>query len=95
MNKVALASALDLWNQAPAAATDFVKHLPTANPTEKQIIEARAKSYLDPATGELDASGLGNTEARVKADQTRRTGEVVYQLRQSQQRRRLEQLDKR
>lgn len=89
LSRPALAAALDLWNQAPLAATDFVEHLPNPNPTEAQIITARAESYVNPATGELDAPGLGNTAAQVEADQARRTGEVMDSI----QRRRLEQLD--
>ena len=76
----ALAAALDLFNQSPEAATDFVEHLSTANPTEAQIIEARSRSYVNPATGRLDAPGLGNDAQQVEADQARRTGEVVESL---------------
>ncbi|MEM6434511.1 MAG: M23 family metallopeptidase [Cyanobacteria bacterium P01_D01_bin.115] len=80
LSKAALASALDLWNQAPLAGQDFVRHLPTADPTPQQIIDARARSYIDPSTGALDAPGLGNDIGRVKADQERRTKEVLGQV---------------
>ena len=80
LSKTALAAALDLFNQSPKAAADFVEHLPTANPTAAQIITARSQSYVDPATGRLDAPGLGNDAEQVEADQARRTGEVVDQL---------------
>jgi hypothetical protein len=50
-----------------------VTHLATHDPTPEQIVEARAKSYIDPATGALDAPGLGNSMVNVEADQHRRT----------------------
>ena len=90
LSKVSLAAALDLWNQSPKAAADFVQHLPTANPTEKQIVDARSRSYVNSSTGQLDAPGLGNNHEQVEADQARRTGEVINQL----QRRRLKKLDR-
>lgn len=80
LSKAALASALDLWNQAPLAGNDFVDHLTTADPTPQQIIDARAASFIDPASGALDAPGLGNNMNRVKADQQRRVTEVMEQL---------------
>ena len=86
LSKTAIAAALDLFNQSPQAAADFVEHLPTATPTTAQIIEARSQSYVDPATGQLDAPGLGNNAEQVEADQARRTSEVTNQL----QRRRLD-----
>lgn len=94
LSKPALAAALDLWNQSPAAGEDFVNNLTTATPNGQQIIEARSKSYVNPATGQLDAPGLGNSAAKVEADQARRTDEVLRQLEPTQQQRRLEQLDK-
>ena len=73
LSEAALLTALDLWNQAPLAGQDFVTHLPTHDPSPEQIIEARAKSYIDPMTGALDAPGLGNSMGNVEADQARRT----------------------
>jgi hypothetical protein len=73
LSEAALLTALDLWNQAPLAGQDFVRHLATHDPTPEQIVEARAKSYIDPTTGALDAPGLGNSMGNVKADQHRRT----------------------
>lgn len=73
LSEAALLAALDLWNQAPAAGQDFVRHLATHDPSPEQIIEARAQSYIDPATGALDAPGLGNSMSRVREDQQRRT----------------------
>ncbi|MGB7085369.1 MAG: hypothetical protein WBD47_07440 [Phormidesmis sp.] len=91
LSKPAIAAALDLWNQSPQAADDFVAHLPSPAPNTAQIVWARSQSYVDPATGQLDAPGLGNDPSKVKVDQSRRTGEVMHQLeRASQQRRRLD-----
>jgi len=73
LSEAALLTALDLWNQAPLAGQDFVRLLPTHDPTPAQIVEARAKSYIDPATGALDAPGLGNSMENVRQDQQRRT----------------------
>lgn len=96
LSKPALGAALDLWNQSPQAGESFVAHLPSARPTGEQIINARTQSYIDPATGRLDAPGLGNSPAEVEADQARRTGEVLHQLERQPpplQQRRLRQLD--
>lgn len=80
LSKAALASALDLWNQAPLAGDDFVKHLRTADPSPQEIIDARSHSFINPSTGALDVPGLGNSMDRVQDDQTRRTDEVLEQL---------------
>mgnify|MGYP001792102411 CR=1 FL=1 len=80
LSKPALAAALDLWNQSPKAAGDFVGHLPSPNPTKAQIVQARAQSYVNPTTGQLNAPGLGNNSKAVEADQARRTDEVMRQL---------------
>ena len=76
LSKPAIGAALDLWNQAPLAGESFVNELPSPNPTSEQIVKARSRSYVDPATGKLDAPGLGNDPARVEADQARRTEAV-------------------
>lgn len=75
----AMMSALDLYNQAPAAAQDFIKHLPSADPTPEEIVAARAQSFVDPS-GELDAPGLGNDWGAVRRDQWRRTDEILNQI---------------
>jgi len=68
-----LLTALDLWNQAPLAGQDFVRLLPTHDPTPEQIIEARSQSFIEPDTGALNAPGLGNSMPKVREDQQRRT----------------------
>jgi hypothetical protein len=77
LSKAALLAAIDLYNQAPAAGNDFVQHLETHDPTPEQIINARAKSFVNPASGALEAPGLGNDPARVSADQERRVQELL------------------
>lgn len=80
LSKGALVSVLDLHNQSPAAAQSFIEHLVWPDPSPDQIIDARTRSFIDPATGRLDAPGLGNTMPSVRADQKRRTDEVVDTL---------------
>ena len=80
LSKAALLTVLDLHNQAPAAAADFIQHLPSHDPTPQALIEARAKSFVNPATGQLEAPGLGNRPSTVKADQQRRVDELLPQL---------------
>ncbi|MBE7384245.1 MAG: hypothetical protein F6J95_022845 [Leptolyngbya sp. SIO1E4] len=79
LSKAALLAVLDLHNQAPAAAADFIEHLPSHDPTPQALIEARAKSFVNPATGQLEAPGLGNSPSTVKADQKRRVNELMPQ----------------
>lgn len=78
LSKAALASALDLWNQAPLAGDDFVMRLTTADPSPQEIIDARSQAFIGPDG--LDAPGLGNSMDNVQHDQTRRTNEVLEQL---------------
>ncbi|MEO0373243.1 MAG: M23 family metallopeptidase [Cyanobacteria bacterium P01_A01_bin.17] len=96
LSKVAITTALDLWNQSPKAGNDFVHHLPRPAPSAAEIVDARTKAYVDPDTGQLDAPGLGNDSAQVERDQARRTDAVIEQLAKEKtlQRQRLEQLDK-
>lgn len=75
LEKVELLSIIDQYNQAPAAALG-------RNGTLDRIIDARAKSYINPDTGRLDAPGLGNTMPNVIRDQTRRTEAIADSLEQ-------------
>ncbi|MEO1096074.1 MAG: M23 family metallopeptidase [Cyanobacteria bacterium J06638_28] len=75
LSSEALINGLDLYNQAPAAALGdggYIDQLPSANPTDEQIVQARSKSFVDPTTGQLDAPGLGGTWQGVADDQHRR-----------------------
>lgn len=80
LSEAALLTALDLYVQSPAAAGDVIDHLPTHDPSPDQIVSARAQSYINPNTGQLDAPGLGNNMDRVIADQERRVKESLEQL---------------
>lgn len=77
LSKSALLAAMDLYTQSPLAAGDFVAHLSNPDPDPQAIIRARVKSYQDPATGVLEAPGLGNDPQRVWADQERRVSELL------------------
>lgn len=80
LSEAALLTALDLWNQAPAAGQDFVRLIPTHDPSPAQIIEARSLAFIEPSTGRLNAPGLGNNMNRVREDQQRRVDEVLESL---------------
>lgn len=80
LSKEALISVLDAHTQSPLAADSFINNLPTAKPNPAQIIDARSQSFINPATGALEAPGLGNSMENVKADQTRRTNEILEQI---------------
>lgn len=83
LEKMEVLSILDQFNQSEAAAFG-------RNGTLDRIIAARAESYINPDTGRLDAPGLGNDMARVKADQMRRTEAISESLAN----RRLRQMDR-
>jgi hypothetical protein len=78
----ALANGLDLYNQAPKAALDemggYVDRLPSADPTDQDIIDARAAAFIDPRDGQLKAPGLGGTWANTIEDQQRRQGAIDH-----------------
>ncbi|MEM9006524.1 MAG: hypothetical protein AAGE59_23735 [Cyanobacteria bacterium P01_F01_bin.86] len=77
LSKAALLAVLDLHNQAPAAAADFIEHLPNHDPTPQALAEARTNSFVNPDTGQLEAPGLGNNPNTVRADQKRRVDELI------------------
>lgn len=81
LSKIEMLSFLDQFNQSEEAALGSAGTL-------DRIIEARAQSYIDPATQQLNAPGLGNDITRVRADQQRRTEAIA----QSLQKRRLERV---
>lgn len=75
---------LDLMVQAPLAAQDFIKKLPKvaqAGASIEAIAKARADSFINPATGRLDASGFDNSYSRLLADQRSRAGAFDYKRR--------------
>jgi hypothetical protein len=78
----ALANGLDLYNQAPEAALDelggYIDRLPSADPTDQEIIDARAAAFIDPRDGRLIAPGLGGTWENTVTDQKRRQGAIDH-----------------
>ena len=79
LEKMEVLSILDQFNQSEAAAFG-------RNGTLDRIIAARSESYINPATGRLDAPGLGNDMDKVRADQTRRTEAISESLTNRRQR---------
>lgn len=77
-------NALDLAVQAPAAVSDFLRQLPgivKQGLSIEAIAKARADSFVNPATGRLDAGGFGNSYSRLLADQRSRAGAFDYKRR--------------
>lgn len=80
----AMFNVLDLSVQAPAAVADFVRKLSGVvrqGLTVEAIAKARADSFINPATGRLDAGGFGNSYSRLLADQRSRAGAYDYKRR--------------
>lgn len=76
-------NALDLANQAPAAALErggYLDWLEQAYAIGLRdgdaILWARVRSFLDPDTRQWNAPGLGNTIHSISQDQERRMGEI-------------------
>lgn len=72
-------NAIDLCNQAPAACLEDQGYVDWRLTAAKRglkgfdaIVFARSRSFLDPGTGRLNASGLGNNFPSVIDDQGRR-----------------------
>lgn len=79
-----LFNAIDLRVQAPEAVPDFLKRVPQVirqGVTIESIAKARADSYINPATGRLEASGFGNSYQRLLRDQRSRAGAWDYKRR--------------
>ena len=79
-----LFNVLDLKVQAPAAVTDFLRQLPKIvrqGVTIEAIAKARADSFINPATGRLEAGGFGNDYSRLLRDQRSRAGTWDYKRR--------------
>lgn len=77
-------NALDLAVQAPAALPDFLRQLPrliAQGSTIEAIAKARANAFINPATGQLEASGFGNSYSRLLSDQRSRAGAFDYKRR--------------
>jgi hypothetical protein len=79
-----LFNVLDLTVQAPVAARDFIAKLPQVmrqGASIEAIAKARADSFINPATGRLEAGGFGNSYNRLFADQRSRAGVWDYRRR--------------
>jgi hypothetical protein len=75
---------MDLTVQSPAAARDFAGKLFEAREagwTIESIAKARADSFINPATGRLDAPGFGNNYQNLIKDQRSRAGVYDYRRR--------------
>ena len=75
---------MDLTVQSPAAAQDFVGKLIEVRESDwtiEAIAKARADSYINPATGRLDAPGFGNNYQNLITDQRSRAGVYDYRRR--------------
>jgi hypothetical protein len=80
----AVVNGADLVIQAPLAADDFVARLKECQQQGKvgseAVLCARTKAFINPKTGQLDASGFGNSSNRLAHDQARRMGEISKTL---------------
>ncbi len=79
-----LFNVLDLKVQAPAAVPDFIRQLPKIvrqGVTIEAIAKARSDSFINPATGRLEAGGFGNDYSRLLRDQRSRAGTWDYKRR--------------
>lgn len=75
---------LDLAVQAPLAVPDFIRKLPQVlrqGATIEAIAKARADSFINPATGRLEAGGFENSYSRLLRDQRSRAGAFDYKRR--------------
>ena len=76
---------MDLTVQSPKAAQDFAGSLfgtvREAGFTIEAIAKARADSFINPATGRLEASGFGNNYQTLIKDQRSRAGVYDYRRR--------------
>ncbi len=74
---------IDLANQAPLAALGTPGYIQLLWQAHRQglqgedaILWSRVQSYWQPDRQRWDAPGLGNTESRIRADQSRRMGAI-------------------
>jgi hypothetical protein len=52
-------------------------------PTISKIVDWRVQSYFEPATGELNAPGFGNSLERLREDQRRKTDAIFAVLKEA------------
>jgi hypothetical protein len=84
LSLVELMAGIDLANQAPLAAQHYLANLQQLKARGfsgmDAILEARAYSYINPATGRLEASGFDNNWQWLRYDQARRLAAIQYTL---------------
>ncbi|MDC0835868.1 S-layer homology domain-containing protein [Geitlerinema sp. CS-897] len=84
LSAIELIAGIDLANQAPLAAQHYLANLQQLKARGftgmDAILEARAYSYINPATGRLEASGFRNNWAWLRYDQARRLAAIQYTL---------------
>lgn len=71
---------LDLEVQSPEAAADLFRNL-KGDYSIEGIAKARADSFINPATGQLEAGGFGGSYNRLFTDQRSRAGTFDYKRR--------------
>jgi len=80
-------AAADLSIQAQGAFPAFGRHLKAVKYSKRHhrpvdaIVEARVRSFYNPANGELEAAGFDNDETALRRDQRRRTLELQRKIR--------------
>ncbi|HIK31675.1 MAG TPA: S-layer homology domain-containing protein [Oscillatoriales cyanobacterium M59_W2019_021] len=79
-----LIAGVDLANQAPLATPHYIGLLKQAHDLGydemQSILEARAHSYINPDTQQLEAGGFRNDWYRLRTDQARRLAAMYYTL---------------
>lgn len=79
-----LVAGVDLANQAPLATPHYIGLLKQAHDLGydemQSILEARAHSYINPDTQELEAGGFRNDWYQLRNDQARRLAAMYYTL---------------
>ena len=89
LDSEAIVNGADLVIQAPLAADDYITRLKQCQQQGKAgseaVLCARTQSFINPATGRLDASGFGNNAHRLAHDQARRMGGIARTLKRAGQ----------
>ena len=79
-----LVAGVDLANQAPLATPHYIGLLKQAHDLGydemQSILEARAHSYINPDTQQLEAGGFRNDWYQLRNDQARRLAAMYYTL---------------
>ncbi|NJO41562.1 MAG: hypothetical protein HC769_19150 [Cyanobacteria bacterium CRU_2_1] len=80
---------IDLWTQAPKAGADFIKNLKRCQRQSQSGVDgvlcARVESFVDPATGALQAAGFKNELGWLMDNQIQRINAIQHTLQLSEQ----------